>query len=85
MNLLHEKFIPVFTPPHSSPLNSIETYWSLARRNWHTLLLKREDEIRTQEEFEQLVLKACEQVNEETALRVAGANREVVLDYLEKT
>ena len=62
MKLMNALFIPVFQPPHSSPMNSIETVWSMAKRNFLTLMLQQKQEL-SKIEFCRLVLKSCEMID----------------------
>ena len=75
-------FIAFSTVPHSSNFNSIETVWSVAKRNFQKLM-QYERGVLTKPDFLAMVKRAVYQIPVQKIDNMVSANRKHVLGYLE--
>ena len=82
-DLLRTHFYPVFMPAHSSPFNSIERVWSVAKHNFQVLSLQNHDDMNKQD-FDAMVVKACSMISHKAANNICRSNRAEIHKFLLK-
>ena len=75
MRVVASMFHPVLNVPYSCEMNSIESFWSVAKSNFNKLMLMRKDEPLTKQDFLDKVTKALTMVPSAVTAKILTANR----------
>lgn len=75
MRVVASMFHPVLNVPYSCELNSIESFWSVAKSNFNKLMLMRKNEPLSKRDFEAKVTKALTVVPSAVTAKILTANR----------
>ena len=78
---IEREFYPLYMPAHSSPFNSIERVWAVAKNNFAQLSLHNYEELKY-EEFVNMVLQSCTMISQNVIKNLCNANRAHVLKFL---
>ena len=78
-----EHFLPLYMPPYSPQLNSIENIWGTLKYHVRLKLLEKSDHKHSKEEFEQIATECCDDVFRRCAFNVVRANYGFIQHMLE--
>ena len=81
---VRQLFHPVMNVPYTCELNSIETYWSVAKSNFGKLMLMHKGDPITKEQFEAAVVKAITMIPNATVLKIIHANRRYLRELIKR-